>query len=109
MNTKYKLKEEERNENCPSGNDTLNKNYQTKYDLNKERKKMNHTYPELYTAGAVLVKFKSLLMLLIVVKDKDTLAKHDDTQIDHLVDFSIHCYPQLRSLTFCFVPCGSDS
>ena len=49
--------------------DTMNKNYQTKYDLNKERKKIrekyigliqvevNHTYPypELYTAGAVLV------------------------------------------------------
>ena len=69
MNTKYKLKEEERNENCPSGNDTLNKNYQTKYDRNKERKKIwvkyvgliqvevNHTYPELYTAEAVLVLF----------------------------------------------------
>ena len=48
--------------------DTMNKNYQTKYDRNKERKKIwenyvgliqvevKHTYPELYTAGAVLVK-----------------------------------------------------
>ena len=41
--------------------DTMNKNYQTKYDRNKERKKIwenyevKHTYPELYTAGAVLV------------------------------------------------------
>ena len=49
--------------------DTMNKNYQTKYDQNKERKKIwekyvgliqvevNHTYPELYTAGAVLVTY----------------------------------------------------
>ena len=47
--------------------DTMNKNYQTKYDQHEERKKIwekhigliqvevNHTYPELYTAGAVLV------------------------------------------------------
>ena len=39
MNIKYKLKEEEKNENCPSVNDTMNKNYQTKFDRNKERKK----------------------------------------------------------------------
>ena len=50
--------------------DTMNKNYQTKYDRNKERKKIwenyvdliqvevKHTYPELYTALAVLVFFK---------------------------------------------------
>ena len=49
--------------------DTMNKNYQTKYDRNKKRIKIwenyvgliqvevNHTYPELYTAGAVLVIF----------------------------------------------------
>ena len=51
---------------------TMNKNYQTKYDRNKERKKIwekhvgliqvevNHTYPELYTAGAVLVFHKTV-------------------------------------------------
>ena len=35
--------------------DTMKK---TKYDRNEERKKIwevNHTYPELYTAGAILV------------------------------------------------------
>ena len=48
--------------------DTMNKNYQTKYDQNKQRKKiwenyvgliqveLKHTYPELYTVRAVLVK-----------------------------------------------------
>ena len=51
----------------------MNKNYQTKYDRNKERKKygkkyvgpiqveVNHTYPELYTARAVLVFLKPSL------------------------------------------------
>ena len=55
--------------------DTMNKNYQTKYDRNKERKKkiwenyvgliqveVKHTYPELYTAGAVLV-FSSIKLI----------------------------------------------
>ena len=53
--------------------DTMNKNHQTKYDQNKERKKMwenyvgliqvevKHTYPELYTARAVLVFLKPSL------------------------------------------------
>ena len=47
--------------------DTMNKIYQTKYDRKKKEKKVwenyvgliqvevKHTYPELYTAGAVLV------------------------------------------------------
>ena len=46
----------------------MNKNYQTKYDPNKKEKKYDgliqveviRTYPELYTAGAVLVFFKIL-------------------------------------------------